>query len=161
MHIALDGERAGAGAEHRRGGGRRWLYDLSFGSDGTRAPMDLDGLDTDLVQDFDTFRLSRDARGESLLRAKVGGDWAKRYGFDLSPQEWVDFVPANYLNATHPDAIFVQTLLVVLHRPDGRLILLGDTLKTVTRGHVETRQLAGPAVVQVLEGCFGLPAISA
>ncbi|AOJ39738.1 acetyltransferase [Burkholderia lata] len=138
-------------------GGRRWLCDLGFGSYGIRAPMDLDRLDIDVVQDCDTFRLSRDGRGDYLLQAKVEGEWANQYGFDLSPQEWVDFVPANYLNSTHPEAIFVQKLLVVLHRPDGRLILLGDVLKTVTDGHTEKRQLAEEEVAQVLEERFGLP----
>ncbi|KER66026.1 acetyltransferase [Burkholderia cepacia] len=138
-------------------GGRRWLCDLGFGSYGIRAPMDLDRLDIDVVQDCDTFRLSRDERGDYLLQAKVDGEWANQYGFDLSPQEWVDFVPANYLNSTHPEAIFVQKLLVVLHRPDGRLILLGDLLKTVADGHTEKRQLAEGEVAQVLENRFGLP----
>ena len=140
--------------------GRRWLCDLGFGSYGIRAPIDLDELDTDIAQDIDTFRLTRDERGEYLLQAKVEGVWANQYGFDLSPQEWIDFVPANYLNSTHPEAIFVQKLLVVLHRPDGRLILLGDMLKTVTQGRVEKRQLAEREVAQVLDECFGLSAVA-
>jgi hypothetical protein len=111
---------------------RQWLCDLGFGSYGIRAPMALDTLDVDITQDFDTFRLSRSAEGEYLLQAKVEGEWARQYGFDLTPQEWIDFVPANYLNSTHPDAIFVQKLVVVQHRPEGREILLGDMLKTIT-----------------------------
>ncbi|RFB71163.1 MULTISPECIES: arylamine N-acetyltransferase [unclassified Herbaspirillum] len=140
--------------------GRHWLCDLGFGSYGIRAPMDLDVLDTEVAQDSDTFRLSRDAFGNYLLQAKVEGEWANQYGFDLSPQEWIDFVPANYLNSTHPDAIFVQKLLVVLHQPDGRLILLGDMFKTVMNGRVEKRQLTEEELVQVLENRFGLPARS-
>lgn len=138
--------------------GRQWLCDLGFGSYGIRAPMALDILDTDIKQDFDTFRLSRNDQGEYLLQAKVEGEWANQYGFDLSPQEWIDFVPANYLNSTHPDAIFVQKLLVVQHRPEGRLILLGDVLKTVTEGGVEKQQLTENDVADVLEHRFGLSA---
>lgn len=141
--------------------GRQWLCDLGFGSYGIRAPLALDRLDTDIAQDFDTFRLSRDAQGEYLLQAKVEGEWANQYGFDLSPQEWIDFVPANYLNSTHPDAIFVQKLLVVQHRPEGRLILLGDVLKTITGVGVEKQQLTQDGVNQVLASCFNLPAIKA
>jgi N-hydroxyarylamine O-acetyltransferase len=51
--------------------GRQWLCDLGFGSYGIRAPLALDELDTDIIQDFDTFRLSRDAHGDYLLQAKV------------------------------------------------------------------------------------------
>jgi N-hydroxyarylamine O-acetyltransferase len=137
--------------------GRQWLCDLGFGSYGIRAPVALDRLDTDIVQDFDTFRLTCDAHGNYLLQAKVEGEWANQYGFDLSPQEWVDFVPANYLNSTHPDAIFVQKLLIVQHRPEGRLILLGDMLKTVTADGVAKQKLAEGDIAHVLENHFALP----
>jgi N-hydroxyarylamine O-acetyltransferase len=136
--------------------GRQWLCDLGFGSYGIRAPMALDMLDTDIRQDFDTFRLTRNAEGEYLLQARVEGKWTSQYGFDLSPQEWIDFVPANYLNSTHPDAIFVQKLLVVQHRPEGRQILLGNVLKTITAQGVETQQLAEDDIASVLKNCFAL-----
>lgn len=136
--------------------GRQWLCDLGFGSYGIRAPMALDMLDTDIRQDFDTFRLTRNAEGEYLLQARMEGKWASQYGFDLSPQEWIDFVPANYLNSTHPDAIFVQKLLVVQHRPEGRQILLGNVLKTITAQGVETQQLAEDDIASVLKNCFAL-----
>ncbi|WP_280192000.1 arylamine N-acetyltransferase family protein [Delftia sp. PS-11] len=136
--------------------GRSWLCDLGFGSYGIRAPMDLQALDADIAQDSDTFRLSRDEQGEYLLTARVDGTWTPQYAFNLSPQEWIDFVPANYLNSTHPDAIFVQKRVIVLHQPAGRLILAGNTLKTVADGQTETRQLAEDEITQVLASHFGL-----
>ncbi len=139
--------------------GRQWLCDLGFGSYGIRAPMALDDLDSDIIQDFDTFRLSRDASGEYLLQAKVEGEWCNQYGFDLTPQEWIDFAPANYLNSTHPDAIFVQKRVIVQHKPEGRLILLGDRLKTVTANGVESRQLTDDEITELLKHQFGLSAV--
>lgn len=136
--------------------GRRWLCDLGFGSYGIRAPMALDVLDTEVRQDGDTFRLSLDDQGEYLLQARVDGEWANQYAFNLSPQEWVDFAPANYLNSTHPDAIFVQKRVVVLHQPAGRMILVGDALKTITASGTETRQLAPDEIQHVLGSLFGL-----
>jgi N-hydroxyarylamine O-acetyltransferase len=136
---------------------RLWLCDLGFGSYGIRAPMALDMIDTDIEQDFDTFRLTRNANSEYLLQAKVEGEWANQYGFDLSPQEWIDFVPANYLNSTHPDAIFVQKLLIVQHGSEGRLILLGDVLKTVTADGVKKQQLTKDDIAHVLKNRFALP----
>jgi N-hydroxyarylamine O-acetyltransferase len=41
---------------------------------------------------------------------------------ELAPQEWVDFEPANYMNSTHPDSIFVQWFMVVLQNPSGKEI---------------------------------------
>lgn len=139
--------------------GRQWLCDLGFGSYGIRAPMALDVLDTDVGQDCDSFRLGLDAQGEYLLQARVDGAWANQYAFNLSPQEWVDFAPANYLNSTHPDAIFVQKRVVVLHQPAGRLILVGDLLKTVTTRGTQQRQLADGEAEAVLGELFGLVAV--
>ena len=51
-------------------------------------------------------------------------------------------MPANYLNSTHPDAIFVQKLLVVLHAPEGRSILLDNHLKTFRQGGIEEQIIA-------------------
>jgi N-hydroxyarylamine O-acetyltransferase len=80
----------------------------------------------------------------------VEGEWARQYGFDLTPQEWIDFVPANYLNSTHPDAIFVQKRVVVQHArrtPD----FTGDMLKTITAKGTETRQLAEDDIPRIPE----------
>lgn len=134
--------------------GQDWLCDLGFGSYGIRAPMSLNQPGMVVDQDHDSFVLERGEAGEYVLKALVNAEWANQYGFDLSPQEWIDFMPANYLNSTHPDAIFVQKLLVVLHNIDGRKILLGDNLKTVSRQLVSNRTVSD--VAGVLAEDFGL-----
>jgi len=136
--------------------GEQWLCDLGFGSYGIRAPMRLNRLDVAVEQEFDRFMLSQGETGEYLLKAWVEGEWVNQYAFDLSPQDWIDFVPANYLNSTHPDAIFVQKLLIVLHNPAGRAILVGDTLKTVNHGVVEKRTIAPEDRAGILAEKFGL-----
>ena len=136
--------------------GVQWLCDLGFGSYGIRAPIRLDLLDTELVQDDDVFMLSKPNEREFLVQARVGGEWMNQFGFDLSHQEWIDFMPANYLNSTHPESIFVKTLLLVQHRADGRSILLGDTLKTITRGVVEQRSMGPEERATVVREVFGL-----
>lgn len=136
--------------------GENWLCDLGFGSYGIRAPMRLSALDEAQQQDFDLFKLTKTNEREYLLQAWVEGDWANQYGFDLSPQEWIDFMPANYLNSTHPDAIFVQKLLIVLHNPVGRKILLGDSLKVVDRHQTEKKSVASVHITRVLAEHFGL-----
>jgi N-hydroxyarylamine O-acetyltransferase len=136
--------------------GREWLCDLGFGSYGIRAPMRLDLLDAEIRQDFDTFILSKANQREYLLQALVEGKWTDQFAFDLSPQEWVDFAPANYLSSTHPDAIFVQKLVVVLHNPKGRISLSGDTLKTVIEGRVEKQTFRPEEKEAILNSKFGL-----
>jgi N-hydroxyarylamine O-acetyltransferase len=136
--------------------GDEWLCDLGFGSYGIRAPMRLNAIDVEVKQDFDTFVLSKTSDREYLLKALVDGAWTNQYAFDLSPQEWIDFVPANYLNSTHPDAVFVQKLLIVLHDRVGRTILFGDTLKTVENGTVETQTIAPADRAAIVLEKFGL-----
>ncbi|WP_295444083.1 arylamine N-acetyltransferase [uncultured Thiodictyon sp.] len=133
-----------------------WLCDLGFGSYGIRAPLRLDGIDVEVQQDSDTFVLSKESDPVYLLKALVEGQWTNQYAFDLSPQEWIDFVPANYLNSTHPDAIFVQKLLVILQNPEGRTILLGDRLKSIRHGQVAQETLSLADRDTILAERFGL-----
>ena len=91
-----------------------------------------------------------------MLKAWRDGGWQNQYGFDLSPQEWIDFAPANYLNSNHPDAIFVQKRVVVLHSERGRAILVGNTLKLVDETGTVESELDDGAVAQALSERFGL-----
>ena len=141
--------------------GRSFLCDLGFGSWGIRAPIDLADLDRPIAQDGDTFRLSREADGVFVLSALVEGEWKTQYGFDLSPQEWVDFAPANYLNSHHPDAIFVQKPVVVRFHARGRTLLVGDTLKRHVDGRLEVRDIAPSDRAAVLAEEFALAMPSA
>ncbi len=138
--------------------GEMWLCDLGFGSYGIREPMRLSMLDTEVRQDNDSYMLSKTNEQEYLLKARIDGEWSNQYGFDLSPQEWIDFVPANHFNSTHPDTIFVQKLLVVLHNPAGRDILLDDVLKTVHNGETTKRQVSSEERLLLLKNKFGLAA---
>lgn len=135
-----------------------WLCDLGFGSCGLRAPMLLSLVDTEIKQDSETFLLTKTSEQEYLLKALVEGEWANQYAFDLCSQEWIDFEPANYLNSTHPDAFFVQNLLVVLHNPKGKDILFGDMLKTVENGIVKKQTISEDNCEAILSSKFGLVA---
>ena len=132
-----------------------WLCDVGFGSYGMRAPMRLTSHG-EVRQDHDVFELIRPDAHETLLRAKIDGEWANQYSFDLAYHEWIDFMPANWLNSTYPEALFVQKRVVVLHNPEGRAILFGDRLKTVTRGVTQMRDLTQDELPGVLREVFGL-----
>lgn len=136
--------------------GRSWLIDLGFGSYGINAPLPLDALNLETEQGFDRFMLSKTSDANYLLQSWVDGAWANQYSFDLQPQEWVDFEPANHLNATHPDAVFVKALLVIKHHEHGRHILFGNSLKTISQGQVTKRLLQPDEIKGVLADLFGL-----
>jgi N-hydroxyarylamine O-acetyltransferase len=137
-------------------GGEEWLFDLGFGSYGIRAPLRLTEHDMAIRQDDDTFMLSQSSDRSYLLRTLVNGEWANQYEFDTTAQEWIDFVPANYLNSTHPDAIFVQKLFVVQHNSAGKVMLVGDTLTTVVNGMATKQTVTRENCASVLFSKFGL-----
>lgn len=138
--------------------GKDWLCDLGFGSYGIRTPMDLGQAGQSIKQDYDTFMLERTGIDEYLVKALVEGAWANQYAFDLHPWEWIDFAPANYMNSTHPDAIFVQKRLVIIQNLSGRSILLGNSLKTIQNGVINKTEIEDEQVKGALETCFDLTA---
>ncbi|MCH9742433.1 MAG: arylamine N-acetyltransferase [Proteobacteria bacterium] len=135
--------------------GKQWLCDLGFGSYGLRAPLAIDAINEVVSQDYDQFMLTQDG-GDYVLKAWVDGEWANQYGFNLSPHEFIDFMPANYLNSTHPDAIFVQKRLVVKHHPQGRDILLGNRLKSIQQNETTITLLEDDQIDTMLKTRFGL-----
>lgn len=137
--------------------GEDWLLDLGFGSYGIRAPLRLAETDVEVRQDHDSFRLSQPNAHEYVLQALVEGDWASQFSFDLWPAEWIDFMPANYFNSTHPEALFVKMPVVVLFDDTGRTLLVGDTLKMVTGDDTHKRTLTPDERDTLLAEWFGLP----
>ncbi len=138
--------------------GDEWLCDVGFGSYGIRAPMRL-AQRGEVRQDHDTFEILPMNEAEFILRAKVDGDWANQYSFDLAHHEWVDFMPANWLTSTYPDSLFVQKRVVIRQTPEGRSILFGDRLKIVNHGQAEAREIAKEEIPAVLREVFGLEAV--
>lgn len=136
--------------------GEEYLCDLGFGSFGIRAPIALKSINQLIQQDDDCFQLLNSDGVNFTLQAKVDGEWANQFGFDLYEMELLDFIPANYFNSTHPDAVFVQKLLIVLHNPQGRLILVDKRLKRVEKGVSRIEDLSDEAVTLVLKNEMGL-----
>ena len=131
--------------------GDQWICDLGFGSYGIRAPIALSSLEQLQQQDFDQFRLTTEQSGAYVVQAMVDGQWLSQFGFEPYASEWVDFMPANYLNSTHPDTIFVQKLLVIKHHEQGRDILLGDQLKQIRAKGTEVQQLSPEQREEILK----------
>lgn len=136
--------------------GEKWLCDLGFGSYGIREPINLEWLDREIVQGPSTYRLTIHAESEYLLQLLSEGSWMNLYEFNLSAQDWVDFEPANYLNSTHPESIFVRSLMVVLQTPTGKKVLHGDRFRVVEEGRMEERIVVCEEIPLLLEREFGL-----
>lgn len=141
--------------------GEEWLCDAGFGSYGMRAPMRLAGTG-EVRQDDDAFELLRQDNGEFrdndeyLFRTRIDGKWTNQYSFDLAHHEWVDFLPANWFNSTHPETLFTTHLIVMRQTPEGRVILFDDRLKTVAHDLTTARVIAPDERDAVLRDLFGL-----
>jgi N-hydroxyarylamine O-acetyltransferase len=105
--------------------GESWLCDCGFGGYGIRAPLQLGRLGAEVNQDGELFQLNMLNEQELVLRSKMYDAWEDQYAFDLNPHEFIDFIPANHYNASHPDSLFVRKLLVVRCTPQGRKIMFG------------------------------------
>ena len=90
------------------------------------------------------------------LDARLAGAWSPQYEFDTAPQEFVDFVPANFFTSRHADSLFVRKLIVVRQTPAGRAILLDRQLRLLERGEATVRDLQAHEVDTVLWNVFRL-----
>jgi N-hydroxyarylamine O-acetyltransferase len=143
-------------AEHRS-----YIADVGFGGPTPPRALPLSGP----ASDASSYRLvpapaalSGSAFHCLDLEVRGEGGWMKVYRFDLTPQEWIDFVSRNWYVATHPDSVFVQRLMAA--RTDGaaRLTLLnGDLAERAADGSVSKVRLGTPAdVIDALSNRFGL-----
>ncbi len=137
-------------------GQERYLCDLGFGSYGMRAPIALSAVNLPQQQEFDCFRLVMPTPAEYVLQAQIEGQWVNQFGFDLYAAEWIDFMPANFLNSTNPETIFVQKMLLIRQTAAGRVVLLGNELKVSEAGKTSAKLLTSLELPAVLSDYFGL-----
>jgi N-hydroxyarylamine O-acetyltransferase len=133
-----------------------YLIDLGFGGNSIREPLKLSEIKTEIKQDLDTFTLIKTEDDDYLLQIQIGKEWSNLYSFDLNPQRWIDFKPANHYNYSHPDSTFTQRLIVVLQNPLGKKILLKNSIKFVTNGVTEIISFEDNQLETILEKEFNL-----
>jgi N-hydroxyarylamine O-acetyltransferase len=132
--------------------GNDYLCDTGFGGYALRAPIMIE--ESEVTQEGDRFSLEL-IGGEYVLSSLVQGEWQRQYGFALQPQEWIEFILANYFNATHPDTIFTQKKLAIMQTPNGRKILVDNELKLIEEGKREQLEVD---YERALKEYFGLEA---
>jgi N-hydroxyarylamine O-acetyltransferase len=132
------------------------LADVGFG--GLTLPVPLI-LRSEIEQptSLEAYRLA--ACGDEFdLQARLGSAWSALYRF--SPQAYlpVDYEVPNWFVSTHPQSIFVQSLIAALPAADRRYALFNDEFTIRRRdGSSEQRIIGGLAdLLEVLERCFSL-----
>jgi N-hydroxyarylamine O-acetyltransferase len=134
--------------------GESVIADVGFGSLTLTAPLRLyDGA----VQDtpHGPFRILPE-NGEFVLQADWDG-WNAIYRFSLEPQQLEDYEAANWYRSTHPESMFVRSLVAARPVEGGRLGLLNNRYSVHRGGLAERRALrSGAEIADVLERDFGI-----
>ncbi|WP_437669964.1 arylamine N-acetyltransferase family protein [Sorangium sp. So ce131] len=133
-----------------------YLVDVGFGASAPVAPLRL-VHDVEQKTPLETFRL-RGEDGGQVLEVKSGEAWRALYWFDFTEQLAADYDLFNWWVSTHPESLFVRSLVAARPTATGRITLLDRELTYRHRdGAVEQRTLASADALRgVLEGEFGL-----
>lgn len=132
------------------------LIDCGFGSAVPTGVLDL-VPDVEQPTPHEPFRFVRKDE-EWRAQIRIGGEWRTTYRFDLTPQQDIDYLVANWYTSTHPSSHFRHGLTLARALPGRRISLRGQEFATHPLGRVsERRSLAEPEeIAAVIEDEFGL-----
>lgn len=136
--------------------GASWLADVGFGSMSLTAPLAFDTT-AEQTTPHEPRRLWRDGH-HVTHQVRLGDAWHDVYRFSLEAPAPIDFELGNWFSCTHPQAHFVNHLVVARPRPTHRVTLYNRELTLRFRdGRTEKRELASPAeLLATLAGQFDL-----
>jgi N-hydroxyarylamine O-acetyltransferase len=101
-----------------RAEGRDYIADAGFGGLTLTAPLRLEPH-AEQATPHEAHRLLPEGEGFAL-QAKVGGEWATMYVFDLQEHQLPDYEVSNWYLSTHPQSQFVKGLIAARAAPDRR-----------------------------------------
>lgn len=124
--------------------GDDYIADAGFGGLTLTAPLRLEPF-VEQATPHEPHRLLPEGEGYAL-QARIAGDWATLYVFDLAEQQLVDYEVSNWYLANHPQSQFVNGLIVARAARDRRHALR-NTRYTIHHddGRMERRFLGSPA----------------
>jgi N-hydroxyarylamine O-acetyltransferase len=136
--------------------GRSWLVDVGLGGVGATAPLAL-GTGAEQPTPHEPRRL---VSGPDTImhQMRAGAAWLDIFEFSLTEPAPMDFELGNWYSCTHPQAIFMNNLVVARTERDRRVIIHNcDFTLRYPDGRAETRNIASPAeLLTLLAGHFGL-----
>lgn len=139
--------------------GRPWIADVGFGGVGQTAPLALDTPERQQTpHEPRRYQIENDIVTHQIELAP--GQWEDVYRFDLREALPMDYEVANWFISTHPDSLFLKTLLVTATRADQRLsIAFGEFTRRFPDGRADKRMIDGDDDLRnLLVSEFALPA---
>lgn len=105
--------------------GRSWFADVAFGSTTQTAPLEfLPGIAQ--TTPHGVFRIAL-AGDELSLEFQTSAGWQTVYRYTLEPAADVDFEIGNWYTSTHPQSVFLNSLLISRTQPGARELMVNDT----------------------------------
>lgn len=142
--------------------GEKYIADVGFGGLTLTAPLSLTP-DIEQITPHEPFRLIATDH-IYIMQAYIGQEWKSIYRFDLQEQQLPDYEVSNWYVSTHPNSLFVTTLIAARPDIDCRYGLRNNQLTThYLDGRTERRVMSTVAELRTaLEDVFRLklPAIA-
>ncbi|KFJ13176.1 arylamine N-acetyltransferase [Delftia acidovorans] len=101
-----------------------WFTDVAFGAITQTAPLAYE-LDVAQSTPHGVFRLV-ESDSELGLEFQTEAGWQFVYQFSVTPAVQADFEIGNWYTSTHPESLFLNTLLISRVGPDARELMVGD-----------------------------------
>ena len=132
-----------------------YLADVGFGGHIMGAPIKL-VADLEQTHGPSSLRLRMAGAETFTLQTRLPGGWQDMYCFNLEPQFPSDYAVSNWFTSTHPDSIFIHTLMMERLTPRVRVSLTNRRLiERWADGRVTERRLASADdLAQVLDILF-------
>ena len=135
---------------------KKWIADVGFGADTTRAPIPLE-LDRPTTLDGQMIRLVQDERFGIMVRTVKEEQWLNLCSFDLGYVCPADIDYGNHYNATHPGSLFVFARVAMLPVKNGAITLFDNTLKNrVGEKEIVQELEGGQPYLDALKSHFGI-----
>lgn len=132
------------------------LIDSGFGSAVPTGVLDL-VPDIEQPTPHEPFRFVR-IGDEWRAQIRIGDDWRTTYRFDLTPQQDIDYVVANWYTSTHPSSHFRHGLTLARPLPGRRVSVRGNEYTVHPLGGASERcTLVEPdEIAAIIEDAFGI-----
>ena len=108
--------------------GEKYIADVGFGGLTLTAPLSL-APDIEQSTPNEPFRLIATDQ-TYIMQAYIGQEWKSLYRFDLQEQQLPDYEVSNWYVSTHPNSLFVTTLIAARPDTDCRYGLRNNQLTT-------------------------------
>ncbi len=136
--------------------GSNYIVDVGFGPLCPREPLLLD-LDKPQDQGDSVYRIIQPDLGRYLLQKKEVDGWFTLYSFDNGIYTDADCLCGHHYSSTHPDAAFVNNLVVSLKSYDDvRLLRNGEFHRTRGGGNTVTEISSKDSLGVILAQEFGI-----